>query len=71
VPTSLEQHNALRFIPSDKSLRADFVHDNIRPFEELPDSIRKKDYNQTEDVVSELNRINELYKLYYDKSIIL
>ena len=58
IPTSQEQHDILKHVPYGESLKDDFVHDNIRPFDELGDATKKKDYEQTDDVVNELNKIN-------------
>lgn len=58
VPTSQEQHDILKHVPYAESLKADFVHDDIRAFDHLDDSTKQKDYEQTDDVVNEYNRIN-------------
>ena len=58
VPTSQEQHDILKHVPYAESLKADFVHDDIRAFDNLDDSTKQKDYEQLDDVVNEYNRIN-------------
>lgn len=57
VPTSQEQHNVLHQTIAIESLKKYFIHDNIRPFEDLDDETRKKDFNQTKHVVTELNKL--------------